>query len=139
MLPGELLTLRQQKLPVKATVLNNDALAFVEMEMKADGFVNFGTNLDNARFAAVAQASGLHAVRVEHPSQLGEGLRAAFAHPGAAVVEVMVAREELSIPPRVSLEQAKGFALWATRSVLSGRGDELFELARTNVRQLTLE
>ena len=47
MLLGDLLTLRQQRLPVKIVVLNNGSLAFVELEMKADGFVNFGTDLDN--------------------------------------------------------------------------------------------
>ena len=68
MLMGELLTLRQQQLPVKVVVLNNGALAFVELEMKADGIVNFGTDLDNPSFAEVARAVGLHGVRIEHPA-----------------------------------------------------------------------
>ena len=83
MMLGELLTLRQQNLPVKIVVFNNGALAFVELEMKADGFVNFGTDLDNPSFAEIGKAVGLHTVRVERPSELGDGLRAAFAHPGA--------------------------------------------------------
>ncbi len=66
---GELLTLRQQQLPVKVVVLNNGALAFVELEMKADGFVNFGTDLDNPDFAEVARAVGLHSARVERPER----------------------------------------------------------------------
>jgi len=37
------------------------------------------------------------------------------------------------LPPTITLDQVKGFALYATRSVLSGRGDELIDLARTNV------
>jgi pyruvate dehydrogenase (quinone) len=106
--------------------------------MKADGIVNFGTELDNPSFAQVAEAVGLHGVRVELPSQLGDGLRAAFAHPGPALVEVMTVRQELSIPPRITPSQVKGFTLWATRSVLSGRGDEVVEVARTNLRQLPL-
>ena len=69
MLMGELLTLRQQRLPVKVVVLNNGALSFVELEMKADGIVNFGTDLDNPDFAEVARAVGLHGVRVEHPGR----------------------------------------------------------------------
>ena len=138
MMMGELLTLRQQDVPVKVVVFNNGSLAFVELEMKADGFVNFGTDLDNPSFAQVGEAVGLHAVRIEHPSQLGDGLQAAFAHPGPALVEVMTARQELSIPPRISVDQAKGFTVWATRSILSGHGDEILEVAKTNVRQLSL-
>ena len=93
MLMGELLTLRQQRLPVKVVVLNNGALSFVELEMKADGIVDFGTDLDNPDFAAVARAVGLYGVRVERPGELDDALRAAFAHPGPAVVDVVTARQ----------------------------------------------
>lgn len=139
MLLGELLTLRQQRLPVRVVVLNNDALAFVELEMKADGFVNFGTDLTNPDFAAVARAVGLHGVRVEHPGQLETALREAFAHDGPAVVDVVTVRHELAIPPHVTAGQARGFALWAGRSVLSGAGDDVIEVAGANLRQLALE
>jgi pyruvate dehydrogenase (quinone) len=139
MMLGELLTLRQQQLPVKVVVFNNGALSFVELEMKADGIVNYGTDLENPNFAEVARAIGLHGVRIEHPSELTGGLRAAFAHEGPALIEVMTARQELSIPASISAAQAKGFTLWATRSVLSGRGDEVLEVAKTNIHQLALE
>jgi pyruvate dehydrogenase (quinone) len=139
MLMGELITLRQQRLPVKVVVLNNGALAFVELGMKADGIVTYGTDLDNPSFAEVARAAGLHGVRVEDPGELDDALRAAFAHDGPAVIEVMTVRQELSIPPKITVEQAKGFTLWATRSILSGRGDEVLEIAKTNLRELALE
>jgi pyruvate dehydrogenase (quinone) len=139
MMLGDLLTLRQQRLPVKVVVLNNGALAFVELEMKADGIVNFGTDLDNPSFAEVARAVGLHGVRIERPSELGDGLREAFAYDGASVIEVMTTRQELSIPPKITAGQAGGFTLWATRSILSGRGDEVVEVAKSNLRQLAVE
>jgi pyruvate dehydrogenase (quinone) len=139
MLLGELLTLRQQRLPIKVVVYNNGALGFVELEMKADGFVTFGTELDNPSFAEVARAIGLHAVRIDDPAELESGLSEAFATPGPALVEVMTTRQELSIPPHISAQQAEGFSLWATRSILSGRGDEVLEVAQTNLSQLTDE
>ena len=139
MLLGELITLHQQQLPVKVITFNNGALAFVELEMKAAGLVNFGTDLENPDFAAVARAIGLHGIRIERSADLEDGLRSALVHDGPAVVDVVTARHELSIPPRVTARQAGGFALWATRSVLSGSGDQVVELARTNLRQLELE
>jgi pyruvate dehydrogenase (quinone) len=139
MLMGELLTLRQQHLPVKVIVLNNSALGFVELEMKADGIVTYGTDLDNPSFAEIARAVGLHGVRIEHPSELEDGLRTAFEHDGPAVVEVMTIRQELAIPPTITVDEATGFTLWATRSILSGRGDELLEVAKTNLRELSVE
>jgi pyruvate dehydrogenase (quinone) len=133
MLLGELLTLRQNKLPVKVIVFNNSSLNFVEVEMKAAGFVNYGTQLDNPSFADVAGAMGIHGQRVEQPDELEGALRAAFAHDGPALVDVVTARQELSIPPAVNAQQVKGFTLYAIRTIMSGRGDELVDLADTNV------
>lgn len=133
MMLGDLITLQQLGLPVKVVVFNNGSLSFVELEMKAGGFVTFGTDLTDPNFAAVAQALGMHGERVDHPDNLAGALRKAFAHDGSALVEVMVARQELTIPPKITIEELKGFTLYATRSVLSGRGDELLELAHTNV------
>ncbi|WP_158865728.1 ubiquinone-dependent pyruvate dehydrogenase [Leifsonia sp. AG29] len=133
MLLGELLTLRQNRLPVKVVVFNNSSLNFVEVEMKAAGFVNFGTQLDNPDFAAVAQAMGIHGQRVEKPDELEGALRTAFAHDGPALVDVVTARQELSIPPAITAKQVAGFTLYALRTIMSGRGDELIDLADTNV------
>jgi pyruvate dehydrogenase (quinone) len=139
MLLGELITLRQQHLPVKVVVFNNGALAFVELEMKASGFVNYGTDLDNPDFAGIARAVGLLGATVEKAEELEPALKAAFAHDGPALVDVKVARQELALPPKISLEQAKGFALYTTRTILSGGGDEIIELAKSNLRQLVKE
>lgn len=133
MLLGELLTVRQNKLPVKIVVFNNSSLNFVEVEMKAAGFVNFGTQLDNPSFADVANAMGIHGQRVEQPDDLEGALRAAFEHDGPALVDVVTAQQELSIPPAITAQQVKGFTLYAIRTILSGRGDELVDLADTNV------
>ena len=139
MMFGELITLRQLNLPVKVVVFNNGALSFVELEMKAAGLVNFGTELQDPNFAAVASALGLYGTRVERPVDLAPALEAAFAHDGPALIEVMTARHELSIPPTITFEQVKNVTLYATRTVLSGRGDELIDLAKTNVaRRLTV-
>jgi pyruvate dehydrogenase (quinone) len=139
MLFGELLTLRQLALPVKVVVFNNGSLAFVDLEMKAAGIVNYATDLDNPNFAEVARAIGLHGVRVERPDELEGALRDAFVHAGPAVIDIVTARQELSMPPKLTLEQIKGFTLYATRTILSGRGDEILELAKTNLRALAVE
>jgi pyruvate dehydrogenase (quinone) len=139
MLLGELLTLRQMHLPVKVVVFNNGALSFVELEMKAAGIVNFGTDLDNPDFAAIARAVGLFGATVEKADELEGALEEAFAYDGPALVDVHVARQELSIPPKITLEQAKGFSLFALRTILSGGADEILELAKTNLRQLSRE
>ncbi|HEY2523093.1 MAG TPA: ubiquinone-dependent pyruvate dehydrogenase [Streptosporangiaceae bacterium] len=139
MLLGELITLRQQRLPVKVVVFANGALSFVELEMKAAGIVTYGTDLDNPDFAGMARAAGLFGARVDRADQLEDALRQAFEHDGPALVEVVTARQELSLPPKLSYGQIKGFTLYATRTILSGGGEELVELTRTNLRQLELE
>jgi pyruvate dehydrogenase (quinone) len=136
MLLGDLITLTQQRLPVKIVVFNNSSLNFVELEMKAAGFVTFGTDLENPDLAQVATSLGVRGFRVEKPSELPGALAAAFAHDGPALVDVVTSRQELSMPPAVTAAQVKGFTLYAIRTVMSGRGDELVDLAATNRRQI---
>lgn len=133
MLMGDILTLVQEKLPVKIVVVNNGTLGFVALEMKASGFPEFGTNLQNPDFAALARAVGLHARRVEDPGDLDEALRDILAHDGPALLDAVTNPQELAMPPSVTLEQAKGFGLWAIRAVMNGSGEELIDLAKTNL------
>jgi pyruvate dehydrogenase (quinone) len=133
MLLGDLLTIRQRKLPVKIVVYNNGALGFVELEMKAAGLLEFGTALDNPDFAALARAIGIHGVRVEDPGELPGAVSAALSHDGPALLDVVVNRQELALPPTIQRQQAQGFALYALKAVLSGRGDEVVDLAKTNL------
>ncbi|WP_263729128.1 ubiquinone-dependent pyruvate dehydrogenase [Cellulomonas sp. SG140] len=136
MLLGELLTFTQNKLPVKIVVFNNSSLNFVELEMKAAGFVTNATGLENPSLAGIAAAAGLKAFRVERSADLRQALEEAFAYDGPAFVDVVTERQELTIPPSIKLDQAKGFALYALRTLLSGRGDELLDLGRANLRQV---
>jgi pyruvate dehydrogenase (quinone) len=136
MLMGELLTLRQLKAPVKIIVYQNDALSFVEPEMKAVGVISFGTDLVNPDFAKLAEACGIFGRNVEDPGDLEEALQAALGHPGPALVSVKVARQELSMPPTIEFEQAKGFGIYLVKAMLNGRGDEILDLAKTNLRAL---
>ncbi len=133
MLLGDILTLPQLKLPVKIVVFNNSSLSFVEQEMKAAGLVNFGTDLINPDFAKLAAAAGILGLRVEKPEELRAALIKALQHDGPALVDVIVNRQELSIPPKISAEQALGFSLYMIKAVLNGRGDEVVDLVKTNL------
>jgi pyruvate dehydrogenase (quinone) len=139
MLFGELVTLIQNDLPVKVIVFNNSSLSFVELEMKSAGFVNFGTDLKAIDFGAVASAMGMFGRRVKTPAALPDALKDALNHDGPAVIDVVTARQELTIPPAITAEQAKGFSLYAIRTILDGRGDELLDLVTTNVARRILD
>ena len=74
MLLGDLLTLRQLALPVKVVVFNNSSLGFVELEMKAAGWLTYGTDLVNPDFAKLAESAGILGLRVEEPESLRPAL-----------------------------------------------------------------
>jgi pyruvate dehydrogenase (quinone) len=133
MMLGDLLSLKQLKLPVKLVVFNNGALGFVELEMKAAGFVDFGTDLVNPNFANLAETTGVRGFRVEKPEQLRSTVAEAFAYDGPALIDVVVNRQELSMPPTITAEQAVGFGLFMIRAVMSGKGSELIDLATSNL------
>lgn len=130
MLMGDIISATQLGLPVKIVVFNNGLLGFVDMEMKAAGFLPFGTDLHNPDFAAVAGALGILGIRVEDPADVRPALERAFAHDGPALVDVVTDRQELVMPPEIRAEQAVGFSLYAARAIMNGRGDEILQLAR---------
>jgi len=133
MLMGDQLTLRQLDLPVKIVVFNNTSLGFIELEMKAAGILEFATALENPDFAKLAEAVGLRGLKAETPEQVRPMLLEAFQHRGPALVEVIVNRQELSMPPTITAEQVKGFSLYMLKAILDGRGTKLLDLAKTNL------
>jgi pyruvate dehydrogenase (quinone) len=133
MLMGDVITLKQEKLPVKVIIFKNESLAFVELEQRATGFLEFATDLQSPDFAKIAEGSGLLGLTARTPDQVEPMIAQALQHDGPAVVEVFVARQELAMPPTITLEQAKGFSLFMLKAVLNGRGDEIIDLARVNL------
>ena len=133
MLMGDLLSLKQLGLPVKVVVFNNGALGFIELEQKSAGFIDTGTELQNPNFAAMAEAVGIKGVRIADPGEVESKLAEALAHPGPVLIDAVVTRMELAMPPKVTTEMAKGFTLYMLKAILGSRTDEVVELARTNL------
>jgi pyruvate dehydrogenase (quinone) len=133
MLMGDILSLHQHKLPVKLIVFSNGALGFVELEMLAAGILGGGTELVNPDFVALARSAGMYGARVEDPADLKPAVTEALEHDGPALIEAVVNRTELSMPPTIKLDQAIGFNLWALKAVLNGRGDQVIDMAVTNL------
>jgi pyruvate dehydrogenase (quinone) len=133
MLMGDFLTLVQHDLPVKVVVFNNGALGFIEIEQKSAGFLDTGTQLKNPNFAAMAEAVGVRGIRLEDPGDVESGIAEALAHHGPVLVDAVVSRMVLPIPPGITAEMAKGFTLYMIKAVIGGRGDDLIELATTNL------
>jgi pyruvate dehydrogenase (quinone) len=133
MLMGDFLTLAQYRLPLKVVVFNNGTLGFIELEQKSTGFIEFGTEFQNPNFAAMAEAIGIRGIRLEDPGEVDAGIAAAFAHDGPVLVDAVVNRTELAMPPTITVEMAKGFTLYMVKAVMSGRGDEIIDLAKTNL------
>ena len=133
MMMGDFITLTQIGLKVKVIVFNNGSLGFIEMEMKASGFLDTGCDLKNPNFAAMAEAMGVKGIRVEKPQDLKAALTEAFAHDGPVLVDVVSARQELAMPPKTTAEQAYHFGMFTMKAVLDGRAAELIDLAKVNL------
>ena len=81
----------------------------------------------------MARAMGIFAQRVEDPGELAGAMKEMLGYDGPALLDVVIAKQELSIPPTITREEVEGFSLWALRAVMSGRGDEVIDLAKTNL------
>ncbi len=136
MLLGELLTVRLHRLPIKIVLFNNASLGMVKLEMLVDGNVEFETDHEPTDFAAIATAMGIDALRVEDPGQVTAALGDGLARPGPVLIELVTDANALSIPPTVTAEQVKGFALAAGKTVLGGGVGRMVDLARANLRNI---
>jgi len=133
MLLGELLSLHQLNLPVKVIVFDNSSLGFVQLEQKSAGFLEAGVDLVNPNFAELATSVGLLGLRAEQPEQVRPMVAQLLAHPGPALLDAVVARQEIAMPPTIERAVVKGFGLWVIKAILSGRGDEIVDLAKVNL------
>jgi pyruvate dehydrogenase (quinone) len=133
MMMGEFVTLLQTKLPVKIIVLNNGTLGFVEIEMKAFGFLDANVDLKNPNFAEMARAMGIKGVRVEKPQDVHAAVQEVLQHDGPALLDVVTARQELVMPPTTTFEEAHKFGMFMLKAVLDGRASELIDLAKVNL------
>jgi pyruvate dehydrogenase (quinone) len=136
MLMGDLLTLSAYRLPVKIVLFNNATLGMVKLEMLVSGYPDFGTDHPEVDFSAVAAACGIPSARVEKPSEVHDALAEAFTRPGPALVELVTDPNALSIPPKITAAQVRGFALAAGRTVLDGGVGKMLDMARSNLRNV---
>jgi pyruvate dehydrogenase (quinone) len=133
MLMGDLLTIVQTGLPVKIVVFNNGALGFIELEQKSSGFVPIGTTLKNPNFAAMAETIGMRGIRIDDPARIDDCITEALAHDGPVLIDAVVNRSELAMPPAITVEMAKGFSLYMLRAVMNGQADQVIDLAESNL------
>ncbi|MBX9246421.1 pyruvate dehydrogenase [Actinotalea ferrariae] len=136
MLMGELLTVRLHRLPVKIVLFNNASLGMVKLEMMVDGIVEFGTDHEATDFSAIARGVGIDAIRVEDPALVRESLADGLSRPGPVLMEFVTDANALSIPPAITAEQIKGFALSASKTILGGGVGKMVDLARANLRNI---
>ncbi|WP_030719830.1 thiamine pyrophosphate-dependent enzyme [Streptomyces sp. NRRL F-2580] len=121
MLLGDLMTIKTYRLPVKLVVFDNRRLGMVKLEQEQAGLPEFGTELDNPDFAAVATALGLTGIRVTDPADLHEGVRKAFDTPGPVLLDVLTNPEEVAVPGKPTVAQGWGFAVAKAKELLPGR------------------
>ena len=110
MLPGDMLTLLQERLAVKILVLNNSALDFVALEQELAGMPNMGTVLRCTDYAALARGMGLVASRVEYPPELPGAVRSWLSAQGPALLDVVVDCSALALPPDTTFIPSLDFA-----------------------------
>lgn len=136
MLLGELITVAAHQLPINVVVFNNSTLGMVKLEMLVDGLQDFGVDVPDVNYAGVAAALGLHAVRVSDPATIADAYRAAFAHNGPSLVELITDPNALSIPPKIKGGQVLGFATAMSKIVLNKGAGEAVSMARSNLRNI---
>lgn len=108
----------------------------VDLERMVDGLPPHATTYPHTDDAAIATAAGARGIRVERPADVRGALREAFAHDGPALVDVVTDPAALAVPPKTTADRISGFALSASRTVLSGGAGRMVHPARANLRNI---
>jgi pyruvate dehydrogenase (quinone) len=135
MLLGDLLTVVQEKVPIKIVVFNNGKLGFIDIEQKAAGLIPMYTDLKNPDFGAVAKAVGLWGHSVAKAGDLEDSVKTWLAQPGPALLDVKVNPMQLVTPPSpfMAPEAVIGMAVYSAKAVLEGKGHDVWEMMVENV------
>ncbi len=136
MLMGELLTVKLHELDTKILVFNNSSLGMVKLEMLVEGLPDHGTDHEAVDYAAIAEGVGIGAVRITEPKKLKKQLAAALATPGPMLIDVVTDPDALSMPPKITAQQIRGFATASTKVVLGGGVGRMVDMAASNLRNM---
>src|SRR5271169_2239466 len=135
MLLGDLLTVVQEKVPIKIVVFNNGKLGFIDIEQKSAGLIPMYTDLKNPDFGEVAKAVGLWGHSVAKAGDLEESVKTWLAQPGPALLDVKVNPMQLVTPPSpfMAPEAVIGMGVYSAKAVLEGKGRDVWEMVVENV------
>jgi pyruvate dehydrogenase (quinone) len=135
MLLGELLTVVQEKVPIKIVVFNNGKLGFIDIEQKSAGLIPMYTDLKNPDFGEVAKAAGLWGRSVAKAGDLEDSIKTWLAQPGPALLDVKVNPMQLVMPPSpfMAPEAVIGMGVYTAKAILEGKGRDVWEMMVENV------
>jgi pyruvate dehydrogenase (quinone) len=120
MLMGEFLTAVHHKLPVKVVVYNNSSFGLIPLEAESIGLPAYrkGTDFPNPDFAALARACGAHGFKASKPTELRGAINEALAVDGPAIVDCVVAKDELPNFPHLELDKIEHYAVAKVKEAL---------------------
>lgn len=136
MLLGDLLTVKAYDLPIKVVVFNNSTLGMVKLEMLVAGLPDFATDQESVDFAGIGAGMGLRSIRIEDPARLNDALASELTRPGPAVIDIVTDPNALSLPPKVTPAQIRGFGEAMAKEVFSGNIGDVVSMARSNLRNI---
>lgn len=136
MLLGDLMTVSQYQIPMKLIVFNNRSLGMVKLEMEVQGIPDWQTDNVNPDYALIAKAMNIKSFAVHKSEDVEKTIKEAFEYDGPALVEVFTDPNALAMPPKITFEQVRGFALTMGKLMLSGRSSDVVESAKTNMKYM---
>jgi pyruvate dehydrogenase (quinone)/pyruvate oxidase len=111
MLMAEVITALRHDLPIKVFINNNHSLGQILWEQMVLGYPEFGVRHSKpANYAAFVESNGGRGIRVEKAADVEPAVKEALRYNGLAVVDVLTNPDEPPMPPKVTYDQAKGFA-----------------------------
>jgi thiamine pyrophosphate-dependent acetolactate synthase large subunit-like protein len=122
MLMSEFLTAVHHRLPVKVVVYDNSAFGLIPLEAEAVGLPAFKEAIEfpNPDVTAFARACGGHGFRATRPGELHAEINAALSIDGPAIVDCVVAADEMPNFPHLELDKVGRYAVAKIKEAVLG-------------------
>jgi pyruvate dehydrogenase (quinone) len=120
MLMCEFLTAVHHKLPVKVIVYNNSSFGLITLEAEGVGLPAYreGIEFPNPDYPALARACGGHGFRATKPGELHAEINEALQADGPAIVDCVVAADEMPNFPHLEIDKIGNYALAKIKEAL---------------------
>lgn len=126
------LSIIQIKLPMKIIIFNNNILNFITIKIKTNNYLTNNTKLHNTNFTHITKTYNITNIHIKKTSKINKTLQHTFSINNPILINIIITKKKLTIPPQIKLKQTKNFNLYILHTIINKHNNKIIKLTKTN-------